>query len=244
MAASIRPMAVAGAGPANEGPSVPEAPWLDAAADVVVVEGPDAAAYLQGQLSQELRDLAVGQRRWSFVLEPGGKVAGLVRVHRTTEERYELATDAGSGAALLARIDRFRIRVRAETSLLPAAEGARVSEDLERARVVAGWPRIGAEIVLGETVPAETGLTAVAVNFRKGCYPGQELVERMDSRGAEPPRSLRRLTVAEGTEPGAPVHDASGAEVGVVTSVAGTAALAMVKRGADIGERVVHGRNS
>ncbi len=237
-------MAVAGAGPANEGPVVPEAPWLDAAADVVAVEGPDAAAYLQGQLSQELRDLGVGQRRWSFVLDPGGKVAGLVRVHRTSDERYELATEPGAGDALLARIDRFRIRVRAETTLVRAEAGVTVPEELERARVLAGWPRIGAEIVLGETVPAETGLTGVAVNFRKGCYPGQELVERMDSRGAEPPRSLRRLMVPEGTEVGAPVHDAAGVEVGRITSVAGTAALAIVKRGAEVGERVVHGRNS
>jgi folate-binding protein YgfZ len=237
-------MAVAGGGAASGPPPAPETPWLDAAADVVVVEGPDAATYLQSQLSQDLRDLAVGERRWSFVLEPGGKVAGLARVHRVAEERFDLATDAGAGAALLARIDRFRIRVRAETRLESAPEGVVVPADLERARVLAGWPRIGAEIVLGETVPAETGLTGLAVNFRKGCYPGQELVERMDSRGAEPPRSLRRLTVAEGTERGAVVHDASGAEVGVVTSVSGTDALAIVKRGADVGERVVHGRDS
>lgn len=237
-------MAVAGGGTAGGPPPVPETPWLEAAADVVVVEGPDAASYLQSQLSQELRDLGVGERRWSFVLEPGGKVAGLARVHRVTEERFDLATDAGAGAALLARIDRFRIRVRAETRLEPAPDDAVVPVELERARILAGWPRIGAEIVLGETVPAETGLTAVAVNFRKGCYPGQELVERMDSRGAEPPRSLRRFTVAEGTVPGTPLHDDVGVEVGVVTSVAGTDALAIVKRGAELGERVVHGRDS
>ena len=35
------------------------------------------------------------------------------------------------------------------------------------------------EIVPGETIPAETGITDVAVSFTKGCYPGQELVERM-----------------------------------------------------------------
>ena len=48
---------------------------------------------------------------------------------------------------------------------------------------------MGTEIVPGEVIPAETGVVAVTVNFRKGCYPGQELVERMDSRGARAPRA-------------------------------------------------------
>ena len=63
--------------------------------------------------------------------------------------------------------------------------------ELEAARVADGWPAMGVEIEPGETIPAETGVVAVAVDFRKGCYPGQELVERMDSRGATAPRSLR-----------------------------------------------------
>lgn len=212
--------------------------------DVVVVEGPDAATYLHSQVSQSLLDLPVGEQRWTFVLDPTGKVDSLARVIRVAEERFELDTDAGFGEALLARIDRFKIRVNATTSLLPAASepagGATAPEaETEAARIAIGWPRLGREIVPGETIPAGTGLTAIAVDFEKGCYPGQELVERMDSRGAEPPRSLRRVTVPEGTRPGDPVLDGDPAvDIGVVTSVAGTAALAWIKRGHDIGEPV------
>ena len=73
------------------------------------------------------------------------------------------------------------------------------------------------------------------MNFKKGCYPGQELVERMDSRGAAAPRRLRVLTVEEGAKPGDPiVHD--GAEVGVLTSVAGTRALGLVRRNVELGD--------
>ena len=82
---------------------------------------------------------------------------------------------------------------------------------------------MGAEIIAGETIPAETGLNAVAVNFKKGCYPGQELVERMDSRAAVAPRSLRRLDVADGAAAGDPIVDADGNEVGVLTTVSGNA---------------------
>ena len=79
----------------------------------------------------------------------------------------------------------------------------------------------------------------LAVNFQKGCYPGQELVERMDTRGADAPRSLRIVDLAHGAAVGDAVHDADGNEVGVVTSVTGDGGigLAYVKRGADVGRR-------
>ena len=204
------------------------------ARDVVVVEGPDALTYLHSQVSQDLQGMADGERRWTFVLEPTGKVESLARVTKVSDERYELDTDAGFGEPLLARLDRFKIRVRAETSLVPAPEVEPVDE---AARIEIGWPRLGVEIVPGENIPAGTGLTRVAVCYTKGCYPGQELVERMDSRAAEAPKSLRRLDVAEGTAAGDAVVD-GGDEVGVVTSVAGTRALAWVKRASDLGEVV------
>jgi tRNA-modifying protein YgfZ len=218
-------------------------PWFDDVADTVVVDGPDAASYLQGQVSQEISDLPVGERRWTFLLQPTGKIDVLARLTRTDEGTFTLETDPGFGETLLARLDRFKIRVKAETSLVPGSGADAISADSERARIEAGWPRMGAEIVPVENIPAETGVTPLAVNFRKGCYPGQELVERMDSRGASAPRSLRRLEVSAGTSPGDPVRDADGTEVGVVTSVAGTSALGYVKRGADVGDVVVHEPN-
>jgi folate-binding protein YgfZ len=205
------------------------------ARDVVAVEGPDALTYLHSQVSQDLNDMSVGEQRWTFVLEPTGKVESLARVTRTADRRYELDTDAGFGERLLARIERFKIRVDADVTLIPApADGPATDEE---ARVAVGWPRLGVEIVPGEAIPAGTGLTRVAVSFTKGCYPGQELVERMDSRAAEAPRSLRRFRVAEGTAPGDPVLD-GGVEVGVITSVVAGRALAWVKRSSDLGEVV------
>lgn len=107
------------------------------------------------------------------------------------------------------------------------AEGS--ADDLLVARIAARWPAMGAEIVPGETIPAETGVVPFAVSFTKGCYPGQELVERMDSRGAVPPRSLVVVDVPAGARPGDP-YVVDGAPVGVLTSVAGTRALAVVRR--------------
>lgn len=117
--------------------------------------------------------------------------------------------------------------------LVGDASGDEFSSELEIERVVAAWPRLGAEIESGSTLPAATGVVPRAVSFTKGCYPGQELVERMDSRGAEAPMILRRLDEATGLAVGDEIrHD--DAVIGRVTSVAGGRALAYVRRGVEI----------
>ena len=254
--------------------------WVEVPRDAVQVAGPDALTYLQGQISQELRPLAVGASRWTLLLQPNGRVDVLARVWRTDDETYVLDTDAGFGDELLARINRFKIRVKAEVEPLAwrclavrgtdgsAIPGGAVvgwwdqdfdmlgtdpqppdgivagsAAELEAARIDAGWPAMGAEIVPGEQIPGEIGVVPVAVDFKKGCYPGQELVERMDSRGAEAPRRLRILTVDDGAKRGDPVLD-HGSEVGVLTSVCGNRALAYVKRGVELGDPPPKIRNS
>ena len=230
------------------------------------VSGPDAASYLQSQLSQDIRPLQVGQSAWSFVLEPTGKVDALLRVWRTADDTFVLDTDAGFGEAMVTRLNRFKIRVKAEITVLawrclavrgegaaevdglaswgggvdllgddpqpPAGAPSGGPDELLAARIGASWPLMGAEILPGETIPAETGVTPVAVSFTKGCYPGQELVERMDSRGAKAPHVLQRVTVAAGaTNPGDP-YLIDGEVAGTITSVRGDQALAYVKRSA------------
>jgi tRNA-modifying protein YgfZ len=204
--------------------------WLGEQRDVVVIEGPDAATYLHSQASQDLRGMAVGEERWTFLLQPTGKVDVLARVKMTGDERFELDTDPGFGPVLEARLNRFKIRVKATVESVSATTGS--SDADEDARIAAGWPKMGAEIVPGEAIPAETGLTEVAVSYTKGCYPGQELVERMDSRGSMAPRHLSVLPRRADDAPGsAIVHD--GAQIGTITSVGTTQVLAYVKRGQD-----------
>jgi folate-binding protein YgfZ len=204
-----------------------DGPPFSTVRDAVRLSGPDALTYLQSQASQDLLGVAVGDTCWTFLLEPTGKVAVLARVGREAEEEWLLDTDAGFGDVLEARLRRFMIRVRAELTAVPAA--SRGVED-EVARIQAGWPAMGAEIVPGETIPSELPhVVARAVSFTKGCYPGQELVERMDSRGSTAPRLLRRAKLTAPVAAGSPLSS-EGREVGRITSVAGTAALALVGR--------------
>jgi folate-binding protein YgfZ len=212
----------------------------EAARDHVIVEGADAQTYLHSQVAQDLQALDVGSSTWTLVLEPTGKIESLARVARTSDDRFDFDTDAGYGEALAARLNRFKIRVQADVSVVAAAATA-PSDDHEVARVAAGWPRMGFEIVPGETIPAVSGVVPVAVSFTKGCYPGQELVERMDSRGADAPKQLRIVDVAAEVGLGDPIV-VDGAEVGTVTSVSptGDLALAMIKRGHDLGRHPSH----
>jgi len=195
--------------------------------DLIEVTGADAVGYLHSQLSQDIGSLAVGERMLSLVLEPDGRVCAPIGVSRIEDERLILDVDPGYGEAVTARLLRFRLRTDAEFTMT-AAERSRDARE-EESRIIDGWPALGSEIIPGETLAAETGLTTVAVSFTKGCYPGQELVERMDSRGALPPRRIVRVVVESGTEVGSPVIR-DGAEVGQVTSVAGVNALARVGR--------------
>jgi tRNA-modifying protein YgfZ len=211
--------------------------WTPEHLDRVTIEGSDAQTYLHSQISQEIRQLPVGESVWTFLLAPTGKVEVFGRLLRSAESAFQFEVDGGFGQIALDRLNRFKIRVDV-TTRLDTAPRIEIGEELEAARVCAGWPRMGSEIVVGETIPAETGLTAIAVNFSKGCYPGQELVERMDSRGAAAPRSLRLLSVDRATVVGDPIHDTDGIVVGIVTSVAPSCALGYVKRSSTIGEVV------
>ena len=92
-------------------------------------------------------------------------------------------------------------------------------DELELLRIRAATPRLGREID-DRVLPAEAGLDRRAIDFAKGCYPGQEPVARQHYRGRVN-RSLRVLEL-EGSE--LPEYDAElvldGKAVGRVTSAA------------------------
>jgi folate-binding protein YgfZ len=88
----------------------------------------------------------------------------------------------------------------------------------EVARIEAGIPRLGVDID-ERTIPQEALLERDAVSFTKGCFLGQELVCRIDTRG-HVNRFLRRVDLAGVTVPetGASVS-VDGKEVGTLTSI-------------------------
>jgi tRNA-modifying protein YgfZ len=86
--------------------------------DVLSASGPDARTYLQGQCSQDLDGLAVGDSAESLILSPQGKVDAYVRITRIGEESFVLDTDPGGGEAARVRLERFRLRTKVEFAAL------------------------------------------------------------------------------------------------------------------------------
>lgn len=222
--------------------------WVEVPRDFVRVTGPDAQVYLQGQLSQDIDGLQVGDSAFSFILQPQGKVDAYVRVTRV-EDAYVLDVDAGWGEALVVRLARFKLRTKADIELLAdwrcvaivsddgavtehvgtdvAVEGAEGDPlDYEVLRIKAGVPRMGSEID-EKTIPASLGVVDRSVSFTKGCYTGQELVARIDSRGGNTPTRL--VGVRGATTPGDTLV-IDGREVGRITSAQGDVALAFLRR--------------
>ena len=122
---------------------------------------------------------------------------------------------------------------------LDALSGIEIDDAaFEQARIRAAVPRLGLDI--GEnTIPAEGGANLIegSVSFTKGCYTGQELVARIDSRGGNVPRPLRVLIGEQALEIGG-VVTFDGREAGVVTSAAGNVGLATVMRRVEPGSLV------
>jgi folate-binding protein YgfZ len=252
--------------------------------DVVVASGPDTIGFLQGQLSQDVAALGVGDSAWTFLLEPQGKVVAWLRASRRGDDEVVLDVDGGFGDAVVARLERFKLRTRCDltrveqecvivrgpdssdvvvdgvTALrsdwpgslgfdllgdhvaLPIGVKECGIEAFEAVRIESGVPAMGAELT-ERTIPAEAGpwIVSQSVSFTKGCFTGQELVARIDSRGGNVPRLLRGVVVDGSALP------ASGAslrvgdrDVGSLTSVArsprlGSAiALAYVHRSVDV----------
>jgi folate-binding protein YgfZ len=222
--------------------------WWRVPRDFVLVTGAEALTFLQGQVSQDVETLGVGEGAWSFILQPQGKVDAYVRITRLGEDGFLVDVDPGFGDAVVERLERFKLRTKADVRRLDGwtciasvdDDGTLVEEivdvevdgdagdpaDYEVARIRAGVPRMGAEID-GSTIPASLGVVDAAVSFTKGCYTGQELVARIDSRGGQTPTKL--VGVRGDTEAGATVV-VDGKEVGRVTSAAGGVGLALVRR--------------
>lgn len=238
-----------------------EAPWLaPETPDLVWFAGDDAKRFLNDLISQEIGDMEPGEARRSFLLGPQGKLEYLLWVV-FDGDRYGLVTEPGRGDDLAATLGRYRIRVdvaiEQETGELALVIGEWDGYDLswpgvprtlvvgeapdltvgsvaeyDLLRIAAGEPAWGSDVDDG-TIPHESGLVPVSVDFTKGCFLGQELVARIDSRGGNVPRHLV-IVEGEGDIAVGPLLS-EGEDAGRVTSAAGPIGLAMVKRGVDDG---------
>ena len=94
-------------------------------------------------------------------------------------------------------------------------------------RIVAGVAELGPDFAADTTFPHDIGMDFLdGVDFKKGCYVGQEVVSRMQHRGT----ARRRPVIVAGVEgtSGAPVM-VGGREAGVVGQVVDSRAVAILR---------------
>ena len=246
--------------------------------DFLRVFGTEAESYLQGQLSQDVEGLSDGESRFSFLLQPSGKVDAWLRVTCSGENEYLLDVDKGYGDLVAARLKRFLLRTDCiiETSkhfLFTEIESCEMRKDFsdcyivpyswfdfkftdyiftkgelpegfefdtganwDEVRIKAGIPKMGKEID-DSTIPASLGIVDSSVSFTKGCYTGQELVARVDSRKGGTPYRLVKISGASDVAADQRYISKNDEKIGTVTSQVVTGdgffALGFLKRGVE-----------
>jgi folate-binding protein YgfZ len=137
-----------------------------------------------------------------------GAPVSLIQAHSPLVPRFEIWSDPSTIANILAELHGTH-------AVLASAA------DLEALRILEGTPKYGIDIRNTETakdLPQETGQTH-ALHFAKGCYLGQEIVERIRSRG-QVHRKFTQFTLT-GALPTLPAPlEANGKPAGELTSAA------------------------
>jgi tRNA-modifying protein YgfZ len=185
---------------------------------VIAFRGPDAARFLQGQLSADMEKLAAGARTLAGLHNPQGRVVALLDCTRISPDEIVASLPRELASPVLLRLRKYILR--AKLRIDEVTEAAPVVDAL--AAVRAGVPEVYAatsEAFVAQMLNLDL-LGAIA--FDKGCYTGQEVIARAHYRGRVKRRMQRWLS--EGSTVLAP-GDAAIAPDGRALQVVRVAAL-------------------
>jgi folate-binding protein YgfZ len=264
--------------PVTDGPVVSRLAHMG----LLTFDGPDAAAFLHGQLSTDVLAMAVGSVAWTSYNSPKGRMlASLLLWHRAGGELVAFAA-ADLVEALRKRLTMFVLRTKVAVSdrtpdsalFGVAGPGARAaletafgiaperghgvtSDDVDIVATPDGRFIVRTSVALAETVhtrlalkdapadywnwlgiragvptitratqdlfvPQTTNFDLIGgIHFRKGCYPGQEIVARMQYLGRLKERLFAFHVEAAPPAPATPIFaEASESPAGTVVNAA------------------------
>lgn len=187
---------------------------------VITVSGPDWRSFLQGLLTQDVESLAPGELRFAGLLTPQGKLLHDLFVAGTDDGALlDVQADQRDALIQRLAIYRLRAKVTLEASDRPVsavfggeaageglyadprlpALGARAYDDrpanadenaYDAHRLALGVPG-PADWGQEKTYPIEANFDLLAgIDFKKGCFVGQETTSRMKRRGTIKNRML------------------------------------------------------
>ena len=219
---------------------------------ILEVGGRDRVEFLQGLVTNDVGRAPV----WAAMLTPQGKyLADFLIVPRG--ETLLIDVDARLSGDLMRRLSMYKLRsdvtiapsalqVRRGTGPAPegaipdprhpalgwrlyGTEGGDDGTDFDAIRVEHCIPESLVELIPNETFILEAGFDRLnGVDFRKGCYVGQEVTARMKHK-----TELRKGLVTVGIEgeapPGTPITMPDGREAGVLFTRSGPRAIAWLR---------------
>lgn len=216
---------------------------------VVDMTGRDRVRFLHGMCTNDIKKLPPGGSCVAAVVNRQGKMVAEVIVWATADA-LRLVVDRANAQPMIDHLQKFIIADDVTLRLSEDAVVGVYGGDLpdgplepslplpgrmvfgpvggrspmgfeawERLRIHHGYPRWGVDMS-SDLLPMEAGLEPIAIRYDKGCYIGQEVIQRVKTY-SEPPRMLVRLELdgPSPPPPGAPLT-VDGQEVGHVTSAA------------------------
>ncbi len=220
---------------------------------LIRLAGPDTMALLERTVTHRVQDWREGETRYGALLTPQGKIIADYLARRT-DDGVLLDVHEDAAEDLMKRLKMFRLRAAVEIGVdetlavvttkegdddprslklwwrdyVPVADaGETIPDENWRAnRIAAGVPEWGADYRAAEVFPTDINMDVMGgVDYKKGCFVGQEVASRMKRRGKIRKRTLPVQGAA--LEAGADILAA--APIGTMTSVAGGAGLALVR---------------
>lgn len=189
---------------------------------ILRLEGPDTIDLVDRVITCAVNNLEAGASRPGALLTPQGKIIADFSLTRT-EQGCSLAVHPDAIDSLEKRLKLFRLRADVDIS---SEDGPPVSID-HQARIAAGQPAFGEDFVDAEVFPTDVNLDLFGgVDYKKGCFVGQEVVSRMYRRGKIRKRSV--VLDGEDLEKGMEVR-AGKKLLGKITSASGSNALAILR---------------
>lgn len=231
---------------------------------LISVTGPDARSFLQGLLTQDVEGLAQGELRYGALLTPQGRLRADLFLFGAADGVVLDVTATGRDE-LVQALTLYRLRAKVQIAADERGASAAWGERPEGAGWLAdprlaalGWRRLGTvdgdgdyrahRIALGVADPAEDALEPLypidanldllnGIDFKKGCFVGQETTSRMKRRGQIKTRIMPILYEGPQIEAGAEVLAGDLRAGRVLSGVAGQSlALMRIDRatGADL----------
>jgi tRNA-modifying protein YgfZ len=238
-------------------PSEPRRCAPDPARRLLRVTGPDRAKFLQGLATVDLGRLPAAGILYGGLLTPQGKyLTDFFLVAEPDAIMLDVPAEAADD--LLRRLAMYRLRAQVgiEATDLPVTRGIGPAPDgalpdprdpglgwrlpgvalaegeapdWDALHVALQVPQHGRDLVPNESFILEHGFERLqGVDFRKGCYVGQEVTARMHHK-TDLRRGLVVLAIEEAVPPGTAVTTADGREAGRIGTVAGSRALALMR---------------